>query len=179
MSSGYVRIIESAEGNQYIKKDFSQRLEQGDLTRDENPKDHFCVYYMIFDKVLGEILIGKHKKSGLYLPPGGHIDHGETPEQALSREFEEEIGLDVHDFEINEKNLLTTTDIYNPNKQTCRKHFDIWYFINVRKSDFKLDIEKMSIEFDNISWLHTSETKFISTSNAVMEALEFLSGDIL
>ncbi|MBI3566410.1 MAG: NUDIX domain-containing protein, partial [Elusimicrobia bacterium] len=32
---------------------------------------------------------------GLWLPPGGHIDEGETPDQAALREVKEETGLEA------------------------------------------------------------------------------------
>ncbi|MBI3564572.1 MAG: NUDIX domain-containing protein [Elusimicrobia bacterium] len=41
----------------------------------------------------GKTLLLKHKKLGLWLPPGGHIDDGETPDQAALREVREETGL--------------------------------------------------------------------------------------
>lgn len=36
-----------------------------------------------------------HNKFDKWTPPGGHIEEGETPEEALIREFEEETGLKV------------------------------------------------------------------------------------
>ena len=39
------------------------------------------------------ILLLKHKRLGLWLAPGGHIDEGETPDQAVLREVLEETGL--------------------------------------------------------------------------------------
>lgn len=46
----------------------------------------------------GEILIVKsHKWRGKYVIPGGHIELGETLQEALVREIEEETGLEVHD----------------------------------------------------------------------------------
>ena len=36
-----------------------------------------------------------HKKLQMWLPPGGHIDPGETPDEAVRREVREETGLEV------------------------------------------------------------------------------------
>lgn len=41
------------------------------------------------------VLLLKHKRLGLWLQPGGHIDPGETPWEAALRETQEETGLDV------------------------------------------------------------------------------------
>jgi 8-oxo-dGTP pyrophosphatase MutT (NUDIX family) len=42
----------------------------------------------------GKTLLLKHKKLGLWLAPGGHIDEGETPDEAALRELKEETGLE-------------------------------------------------------------------------------------
>lgn len=39
------------------------------------------------------ILLVHHKKSGLWLPPGGHIEKDELPHQAAVRECQEETGV--------------------------------------------------------------------------------------
>jgi len=41
------------------------------------------------------VLLLKHKRLGIWLQPGGHIDDGETPWDAARREAYEETGLDV------------------------------------------------------------------------------------
>ena len=41
------------------------------------------------------VLLIEHRKSGTVLPPGGHINPGEDPVQALLREVREEVGIDV------------------------------------------------------------------------------------
>jgi len=48
------------------------------------------------DKVL---LVKQDKWRGKYVIPGGHIELGETMEDALRREMMEETGLDIHDIQ--------------------------------------------------------------------------------
>ena len=57
------------------------------------PQRHFVATgYVVFE---GRTLLLLHKKLGLWLPPGGHIDEGELPEEAALREIREETGLEV------------------------------------------------------------------------------------
>src|SRR6185436_5266087 len=42
-----------------------------------------------------KVLLHKHKKLGFWLPPGGHIELDEDPNEAAVREVKEESGLDV------------------------------------------------------------------------------------
>ena len=41
------------------------------------------------------ILLVNHKKHGMWLPVGGHMEGDETPDQTVKREVKEETGLDV------------------------------------------------------------------------------------
>lgn len=43
----------------------------------------------------GKILLIKHKKLGIWLNPGGHIEPNEVPHQTAEREFWEETGVKV------------------------------------------------------------------------------------
>jgi len=42
-----------------------------------------------------KVLLHKHKKLGIWLPLGGHIEPNELPEEAVVREAKEESGLDI------------------------------------------------------------------------------------
>ena len=42
-----------------------------------------------------KLLLIHHRKLGLWLPVGGHIEQNETPDDALLREIKEETGLDA------------------------------------------------------------------------------------
>lgn len=41
----------------------------------------------------GKVLLHRHPKQGIWLPPGGHIERDELPHDAAVREIEEETGL--------------------------------------------------------------------------------------
>ena len=57
------------------------------------PQRHFVATgYVVFG---GRTLLLLHRKLGLWLPPGGHIEEGELPEEAALREIREETGLEV------------------------------------------------------------------------------------
>lgn len=43
----------------------------------------------------GRVLLGRRKDNGLWTLPGGGVDEGETPWQAVIRETREETGVDV------------------------------------------------------------------------------------
>jgi len=54
---------------------------------------HFTV--AVFVSWEGKVLLHFHRKLGMWLPPGGHIERGEHPDDAAVREVHEETGLRV------------------------------------------------------------------------------------
>ncbi len=153
-----------------VLDNFLQRLEQGDLTRDENPATHFCVYFLPFDKKASKVFITHHKKSGLWLSPGGHIDKGEGLWQAVNREIEEELGMGNFFKKEPSPFLLTITPIKN-DIRPCKTHYDIWYLVETDGSSFNLDPR----EFFDAKWLSIKEARTIIINKqnfAVLEIIE-------
>ena len=54
---------------------------------------HFTVTGFVVSE--GKTVLHWHRKLGMWLPPGGHIEPNEDPVQAVLREVDEETGLDV------------------------------------------------------------------------------------
>lgn len=164
-------------GNELADK-FLQRIEEGSLTRDENPKSHFCAYFAAFDPQAKEVFIGHHKKAGLWLFNGGHIDEGETIRETVMREIGEEWGLDGQDFEIKAPALLTITEINNPTKQPCNFHYDLWCFISVNKGTFNPVETKLMGEFHEAGWKSLEEARSLIKDKSTLQAIDFVENKL-
>lgn len=67
------------------------------------PIDLCVVAFVVHDD---EVLLVEHAKLGCWLPPGGHVEPGETTDEALFREVREETGI-----------ALTSGDVIQPPRQ--------------------------------------------------------------
>ena len=152
--------------DQEIYTAFKERLEEGSLVRDENQATHFCVYFLPYNAKDKKIFIGHHKKSGLWLSPGGHIDAGESILMALNREITEELGVKNFFKETPAPFLFFLTKIISDTRP-CKAHFDMWYLVPTGGSDFKVDVR----EFHATRWVTLDEADKIITDPANRKAL--------
>lgn len=167
------KIAESTKVEEKVRKEFVNRAESGVLTRDENPLTHFCVYFAAYDPENQQVFIGHHKKSGLWLFNGGHIDEGELPLQALKREIKEEWGEKIQLEENYKQSLLTITEINNSTKQKCKLHYDIWYFMSLSKTSFAPDESLLGKEFHQTGWKLIEKAKdLIKDANTLIALAE-------
>lgn len=172
--SDRVREITSYLSGSPVALEFAKRCNEGHLSRDENPYTHFCVYFAGYDPKEHQVFIGHHKKSGLWLFNGGHMDKGETPEESLYREMGEEWGLKVELERIEQPKLLTITPISNPLKQKCTSHYDIWYFVPLSVTDFQPDPVLLETEFYQTGWKTIDEAKkLVIDANTLKAITEF------
>lgn len=159
---------------------YLERIKQGNLTKKENIESHMCTYFAPYDPLAKQVFIGHHKKAGIWLFNGGHVDEGETLRETLKREIDEEWGLNYDDFEISEPGLLTFRDIYNLTKQPCLWHFDIWHFIPVDKNVFNPDGERLAEEFHESNWVQLDEArKLFLDDESSLKAIKFIEDNLL
>lgn len=93
----------------------------------------------------GEILLVKsHKWPGHYVVPGGHVELGESLEQAAMREAKEETGLDIYDLKfVNFQQFIYDTAFW--------KHRHFIFFDFACKTD-SLDV-KLNDEAQEHIWV--------------------------
>ncbi len=135
-------------------REFCQRLKQGSLTRDENVLTHFGTFFLPFNSKNKQLFFAHHKKFGLWIAPGGHIDKGEILLDTLNREIWEELGVKNYFKEAPNPFLLTITRINNTT-QPCKIHYDIWYLMTTDGGDFNVD----PAEFHDTKWLSINEAR--------------------
>ncbi|MFB9974382.1 NUDIX hydrolase [Allobacillus sp. SKP2-8] len=104
------------------------------------------------------ILMLFHKSLERWLQPGGHVDPGETPEEAAIREVKEETGIDVRLHSVH-KEQLYPFDVnihYIPtNKQKGEPghfHYDFRYLFVTDETEIGQNDED-----HDVRWVHVSE----------------------
>lgn len=75
------------------------------------------------------VVLLKHRRLGLWLQPGGHVDPGETPWEGALREAREETGLDVSFADVGEDGLprLVHVDVHPGGRG--HTHLDLRYLV--------------------------------------------------
>lgn len=121
------------------------------------PNKHLVSYFVIFDQSTQKILLVDHKKSGLWLPPGGHVDLNEHPTTTVMRECQEELGIEAQFW--NEMPLFITSTL---TVGITAGHTDVslWYVLNGNENDcYSYDIE----EFHAIRWFRFDQIPYASS----------------
>ncbi len=93
---------------------------------------HFTVaVFVVFE---GKVLLHRHRKLGTWLPPGGHIEKDELPDDAAVREVGEETGVRVELVGERREDVTNPVQLHRPagmqleNIGPGHQHIDLIYF---------------------------------------------------
>jgi len=88
----------------------------------------------------GKVLLHFHRKLGMWLPPGGHIEKDELPDDAAVREVFEETGVAVELVGDRREDITDPVQLHRPagiqleNIGPGHQHIDLIYFARPRGS---------------------------------------------
>lgn len=124
------------------------------LQKPDIPNKHLVSYFVPFDRNKNKILLTFHKKSGLWLPPGGHVELNEEPQDTVRRECIEELGCPADSCR-DEPLFLTSTLTVG----ATAGHTDVslWYVIHGQENqDYTFDLN----EFEAIQWFNFDDIPY-------------------
>jgi 8-oxo-dGTP pyrophosphatase MutT (NUDIX family) len=127
------------------------KTSQATHARGEGNSIHYCSFFLPYDKQAGKIYLGYHIKADDWIPPGGHIEPGETPKDAAVREMMEELQTIITKDQLIPFNLSVKA-INRPDKG-CITHYDIWHLVDVKVQAF----DYLKSEYHDAGWFSVSE----------------------
>ena len=143
----------------------------------ERKINHFTATGIVFNEV-GEILMIKHKKLGVWLPPGGHIDANELPCEAVLREIFEETGVKAkvitaaqdmgaltYSYELSLPMEILLEDIEGTG---LHNHIDMIYLCLAEKATLK----PQENEVDGIGWFTPASIMELDTFDNVRNSVQ-------
>lgn len=117
-----------------------------------------------FDKVL----LGFHTRKNCYGLPGGHIEEGETPEEAAIREAREESGVTCTNLR-----SVDQREFFNPQKQ--KMYLNYSFVGDYLEGDPRDDVNE---EIQHWQWLTIEEALSTDLYPAARDLLQKISQDI-
>ncbi len=118
------------------------------------PDPHLVSYFLPLDLDTGGILLADHRLSGLWLPPGGHVEPGEDPADTTRREAREELGIEARFSSLTADRPAFVT--VTPTASVTESHTDVslWYVLHSSETDHLRPDRR---EFRSIRWWTRAE----------------------
>ena len=162
-----IRKIEPMDGEEARDKELIlDWLSSGQpIYREENPQSHLCAYFPVVNPQKTQTFLVHHKKSGLWLPNGGHVEKGEGLEQTVIRELEEELGI-VWNKKVKP---FFVSRITTKGQDAGHIHNDVWFLVEINEKT-KLTPDKR--EFFDWGWFNIDEAVFKSLEPNVPRAIK-------
>ncbi len=118
------------------------------------PDTHLVSYFILIDQEQNKLLLTDHKKSGLWLPAGGHVEPNEHPKETVKRELFEELETQA-DFLSHDPLFLTIAKTVG--ETAGHTDVSLWYILRGNASD-SLNYDKR--EFHQIRWFSPEEIPY-------------------
>lgn len=142
------------------------------IEKPATPPQHLVSYFVLLDLRTHQVLLVDHRKAGLWLPSGGHVEPDEHPHATVEREVHEELGIGAH-FWQHEPLFLTVTETIG---QTAG-HTDVslWY---VLLGDCRQQLVFDKEEFERIAWFSLSSIPPARTDPHLARFVDKLTGHL-
>ncbi len=116
------------------------------VAKPDVPPQHLVAYFVLLDQVHARLLLVDHRRSGLWLPAGGHVEPDEHPVETVHRELREELGIEAS-FVWPEPLFLTVTRTVG----STAGHTDVslWYVLH---GDCTQTLAFDAGEFHGVRW---------------------------
>ena len=139
--------------------------------------NHFTATGIVFN-ARDEILMINHRKQRVWLPPGGHVEGNELPDDAVLREIFEETGvrariipgghgLSVADENCRELARPFTILLEDIEKDGAHNHIDLVYLCEALTED----LTPQDAETDGIGWFAYEEIPKLKTYENVIKTV--------
>jgi ADP-ribose pyrophosphatase YjhB (NUDIX family) len=121
----------------------------------------------------GQVLLHFHPKLGLWLPPGGHVEHGELPDDAAVREVLEETGVRCRlvgetGVEVDyPQQLIRPFGIQVEDIRPGVQHVDLVYFAVAEEDGWEVPADLAAQ--DRVGWYSPSELASIGANDEIQQ----------
>jgi ADP-ribose pyrophosphatase YjhB (NUDIX family) len=127
------------------------------------------------------VLLRMHDKYNMWLPPGGHIELDEEPQEAAVCEVREEVGMDVElvnnsdkKFKDGEKELLPPRFMNRHRINDTHEHISFVFFARAKSREYSQGETEIS---ENIKWFTKAELE--DPAYGVSERIRYYAGAAL
>jgi len=133
-----------------------------------NSHEHIAVAIIFIENSNGDFLIQKtpKEKGGLYSSTGGHVDHGEEPDDVIIREVKEEIGIDISNDNIIKLGYRLLD-------------FPVRFLYYLKKDINLSDVIVQEDEVENVFYMSVEEIKELINNNLMNKGHALLFNEIL
>lgn len=144
---------------------------------------HFTATALVIDEKRQRSLLLWHKRLQRWMPPGGHMEPNELPEEAAVREAKEETGLDVEILGEEQEDFYRNTGyegrilkkpfafflerIPASEERSEPEHEHIDFIFRARVRDPKQSITLCTAESDHLRWFTRKEIEALDASREI------------